>query len=248
MGFDSHIIVVPKISGTISAKTSLALYEYADFKVRLEREWEKKQIANGYEFKFDEYNRGMKEALPSSDEVLDLYKVYAEKYHQYFLHEGANVSEDESPVLESWGWCGEYFHDDILHATEGVFNNDYYDYRLLTKESIIKLLKIFKEKYRPELSLEPITATRCFKYVKKSEDDESEYDEDKEILSIPFDGLEVQFEDGSFKRLYTEDDDIFVIKDGSELGKYYALEKFISALTTAKYITDNNYIFYCGGR
>lgn len=234
MSFSSEIFIVPKLSSRFDVQTSLALYLYASFMADLDSSWYKEQMAKGINFNFSEkYGGYPQKFLPKSSDELEYYKNYYTKYYDYFHSVRDPI---DSPILEDFYSCGRDWHSLIFQYSSPVYTEGWDDFRMLTYDNILSMLRKL-ETHRESCKFESVQVNYSFKKDKGTD----------ELILTPCDGLELEFEDGSLRRIYNDEEYLFKLSEGKEIGDFYTLENLISALKTAKHLTDSNYIIYVGG-
>ena len=223
MGYSVDLCKVPKFDG-LDDKEAFATYEYALFLNRMDTEWYKQQIAHGAHFEFGE-EYGNKELVEFISKNPDTIAKYRE------------WTQSNKTDVDYWCSIGHCFEEDFLDAGTLAFS----DVVFLNKEECQTLLDIEQE-WMEEHKLVPVSVFKAFKE-----------NADETVTLIPCDGVEITFENGSSRRVYTngeyEDFELFSSTKGCDDEERNARKRLIDDLNTLLCDVDfqNNLVYLVYG-
>lgn len=217
MGFECGFTKIKKL-GDISPRQALAAVTYARYKKWLESEWAQRQIVNGHEFSFSEFN-------DSSFTEEDLPK----NVDEYIADEESYIDDNDNY------WCsiGHRIDDLVVSRSEKISEYDY-----VLDDAHLRALLEDVNIWLSENTFTPVIIKNAYRY---------NYDKDDSIKMYPVDGVVVEFEDGSERRIDSDEETFGTIcifnssSDYETYGLYLQLKKIIESLLRD---VETHYIYY----
>lgn len=221
MGFECNFSYIPRLKNTDDAHCYI-LEKYARFKEWVENDpWCIRMVSNGHEFEFRDYDLRLTEKdLPENMSEINLEDM------KKFVSSVERENFDN--CIGYWCSSGRYFDEKIKKIGKKIFDGCY----VIGEKESQEIKKIAKDWLKDHELVEV-----GIKYAYK-------YNDDDTITLIPADGIELEFDDGSTKRVSSESGSLFASKKFFNEDEKLAYERLLECMEKIDSVIQEGFLVY----